>query len=469
MRLRLPVLWLLFGSAMPLSLEAQNVYTLEVVPKNNTIPAQTCVVSIRGAQHKDTTSADEDTLIVTFVSADRISSVAVPDSVKVDAGKGKGGSIAPGKNGAAFPQGTGANLRGQDVVLSLVDGGYQVCKVSIPGTTQADNSSLVFRFGPEVTSANGFAAKNNLGAAVGVRWDLADPARQFAGFGFLLTATLDYTSAVAAHQFQSCRRSQTPRPLHPSSTTVIPSCAARKDTVVSTGTAGPDSVVFDRVSYADSVRASTPAVWRGALTARAEYQPPLLGLRLGAVGSVGVQPDPRGFATAGFTNTISSLHPYWLYGGGIRKVGADNTEYFALDALYGTVQNYFDVDAVQPALPNQADTVARFASQPIAVGDRLQWQVTMRLRLFKGASIRAYATFNGPTAPVELVPGTAKGPGFPDIVRIAFLLDRDAKDVWDTLVGNKGAKDVGQTSSSTSASSSSGSSSGANSGATGKP
>jgi hypothetical protein len=442
---------------MPLTLEAQNVYTLEVVPKNNTIPAQTCVLSTRAAQqHKDSTAVDEDTLIVSFVAADRTSSVAVPDSVKVDAGKGKGGTIAPGKNGAAFPQGTGANLRGQDVTVSLVDGGYQICKVSIPGTTQADNSSLVFRFGPEVTSANGFAAKNNLGAAVGVRWDLADPARQFAGFGFLLTATLDYTSAVAAHQFQSCRRSQMSRALHPSPSTVVQSCAARKDTVVVNGTAGaPDSVVFDRVLYADSVRASTPAVWRGALTARAEYQPPVFGLRLGAVGSVGVQPDPRGFATAGFTNTISSLHPYWLYGGGIRKVGTDNTEYFALDALYGTVQNYFDVDAVQPALPNQADTVARLASQPIAVGDRLQWQVTMRLRLFKGASIRAYATFNGPTAPVELVPGTAKGPGFPDIVRIAFLLDRDAKDVWDTLVGNKGAKDVGQTSSSTSGTTSS--------------
>ena len=439
---------------------SQNVYTIEATAKDKSIQTSSCLLSTRAGVGKDGGTADEDTLLVRFVSADRLSESQAADAVNVTpGGKGKGGTIQSGKAGAAFAQGSGAVLRGQDVVLSLADQGYQICKISIPGTAQADNSSLVFRFGPEVTSANGFATKNDLGAAVGVRWDLADPARQFHGVGFLLSATLDYTSAVAAHEFRSCRRSQLSRPLHPAPATVIQACAPRQDTVVlSKAGASPDSQVFDRVLFRDSVRATTPAVWRGALAARLEYQPPIFGLRLGAVGVIGVQPDPRGLATAGFSNTFMSLHQYWLGGGGIRKVGADNAELFALDVLYGTVQNYFDVDAVQEPLPNQADTIARLASQPIPVGDRLQTQVVMRLRLFRGASIRAYATFKGPTAPIiPQVPRLpAPDPGFPDVVRIAFLLDRDAKDVWDTLVGNKGAKDVGQT---TPASDASGSSS----------
>jgi hypothetical protein len=435
----------LFVIATPLF--AQNVYTIEVTPSEKVIPVQSCPVSVRLGRGKGGTTPDGDTLRIALIGANGLSAATAPVGLKIDAGKGIGGVLDAGKGGAAFAQGSGAPLRGQDVHVTLADGGYEICKASIPGTAEAEGSSLVLRLGPEFTSANGFSAKNNLGAAVGIRWDIGDRRAPAGGWGYLLSTTIDYTSAVAAHEYRSCRRSQVPRPLHPSANTVIVACAPKSDTAVVAGTGGmPDSLVYDRVLYRDSVRATTPAVWRAAITGRVEHALSSTDLRLGLVASVGVQPDPRGFAGAGFSNTNLGLHPYWSFGSGLRKVGADNTELFALDVMYGTVQNYFEVDAVQPSADKQADTVARFASEPVLVGDRLQFQAALRVRLFHGASIRAYTTFNGPTAPALVqVPGATMGPGFPDIVRIAFLLDRDAKDVWDTLVGTKGAKDVGQT------------------------
>jgi hypothetical protein len=89
--------------------------------------------------------------------------------------------------------------------ISVQAQNQQVCAVTLAAgdPSTEDDAALTFRFGPEYSSANAFAADKRLAATVGVRWDLLSqpvwaPTRapwfRVAGS---LTGTFDYTSAVS--------------------------------------------------------------------------------------------------------------------------------------------------------------------------------------------------------------------------------------------------------------------------------
>jgi hypothetical protein len=368
----------------------------------------------------------------------------------------------------------------------------QVCSVTLAAAeTPKDeaDAALTFRFGPEYTSANNFAADKRLAATVGVRWDLASapliapswrPLR-WLRVSTAMIGTFDYTSAVAAREHRSCN-----------SSAIVPYRADRPVTLATPPAeylCGPGVVTTQpvqavpgrtldtlRVTYpilrSDSVRAQVVPTWRAFVTTRLEFEN-RAGLRVGPVGGVGLQTDPRGLRAAGYSNTNRPLHPLWNYGGGLRKVTKGGVEVFGLDVLYGAVQNYYEADrVVVPREAGKPDSILKIAPDPVIIAYRAQLHTIGRLRLFKGASLRAYATFNAPQDGIPLDPDVVtttsrpRARGFPDIVRVAFLLDRDVKKVWDTLVGTEGTKEGGGTDKSTGTGDKSGTSSG--SGGSGK-
>lgn len=407
----------------------QAVFTVELVPAEKNVPAQNCVLSTREARGDGKSAPNEDTLRVLVLARDRNRAVTTPTKLNVAAVDGKSAVMDTGRAGVDIVQ-SGAALRGKDVRITVADGGYEVCKVAIPGTSQSEGSPLVLRFGPEFTSANNFDSKGALSAAIGVRWDIADLRGKSSRVGFLLSAAIDHTTAVAEHEFRSCRRFPYSHALKTYTQSAQYGGCAKADTVVSTSGTATDSAVYDFVQFSDSARATTTAVWRASVTGRVEYEPRALGLRLGMLASVGVQPDPRPSA---FGNGVVSLNPYWSVGSGIRKVATDNAELFTLDVAYGTVKNLFEYDRLKPPVPNQPADSARFRTEPTPIADKLQWQAALGVRLFKGASIRAYATFKGPFVKSNRADVSSAQLHFPDAVRIAFLLDRDVKQVFDSV------------------------------------
>jgi hypothetical protein len=337
----------------------------------------------------------------------------------------------------------------------------QVCSVAIPAAEPEKDdadAALTFRFGPEYTSANNFAADKRLAATVGVRWDIGSaawsPTKRQLQIGTTITGTFDYTSAVGAREYGSCTGravdrtggNATPLPSRIVCGPAVPFAIPRPGAPLGT----VDTVQAIPFLRSDSVRAQAVPTWRGFITTRFELMDSA-GYRVGPIAGIGLQTDPRGLRAAGFTNTNRPLRPQWHLGGGFRRVTSAGVEVFALDVMYGSVQNYYESDVVLvPRAVGKPDSILKIGPDPLTIAYRPQLQTAARLRLFKGASLRAYATFNAPQDGIPLdavISGTVapRARGFPDIVRVAFLLDRDIKKVWDTLVGTEGAKEGGGT------------------------
>ena len=450
----------------------QSVDSIFVRNSSNTFPVQTCGVARRSAVGKQSKTqpakfdaATRDSIVLKVLSADGFGVAATPAPIEVRL-NGNLLSVAPAQGATAsgvvaVAEGTARTFGGG--AIELQNAGQSICSVTLAPTEPNDGAiaAITFRFGPEYTSANAFTADKRLAATAGVRWDVSQSKPEavlgipWLKIGGALIATFDYTSAVVTRDHRSCRANAiieggTQRaPLPPQSV-----CGPYG--VVTHQRRGAPEGVLDTNGYgypvlaSDSTRAQTLPTWRGVLSSRIEID---LGsdLRFGPVAGVVLQTDPRGLRSVGSTNTNRPLRPLFLGGVGLRKVSESGVEAFALDVQWGGNQNYYESDVVVvPREVGKPDTILKIAANPIPVSQTFQWQVIARLRLFKGASLRAFATLNSPQHGIPLdVPtnGTLlpAARGYPDIVRVAFLLDRDIKKVWDTLIGADGAKEGGGT------------------------
>jgi hypothetical protein len=435
--------------------------------------------SAKGAAKKKANAATRDTVLLVVRSSDGRRGVSPPIAFSV---------WINGAWEAAMLAGDTASLRSPLVVsapaktlagdtLSIKSDNGQICSVALAPLEDKDDagSGLTFRFGPEFTSANAFAADKRLSATAGVRWDLATPATwtpasvPWLHVSTAIIGTFDYTSAVATREYGSCRANAVAA--FQSGGAIVPPreaiyCGPPEFTTVprtgsTTGALDTTKVAFP-VLLSDSIRAQALPTWRAVFTYRGEFGL-REGLRIGPVLGVVVQTDPRGLRAAGISNTNRPLRPTWLRGVGLRKVSTSGIEVFAIDLVFGGIQNYYEIDRViVPRVAGKPDSLLKIGPDPVIVSPTLQWQSTARLRLFKGASLRAFATFNAPQDGLLVETGgfTTSAPrsrGFPDLVRVAFLFDRDVKKVWDTLIGNDGAKEGGGTDASSDASKATGS------------
>lgn len=353
-------------------------------------------------------------------------------------------------------------LAGRTILIQTEN--QQICSVTLAAVedkSDGADAGLTFRFGPEYTSANAFAADTRLAATAGIRWDVATPPTwspswaSWLNVGSALIGTFDYTSSVATREYGSCTANATARFV--SGVTIVPprdeircgpaSYTAGQRPGAASGVMDTTDATF-LILRTDSVRAQALPTWRGVFSSRLEFS---VGndLRIGPIAGVIVQTDPRGLRAGGFSNTVRPLRPLWIRGAGLRKMNDAGVEVFALDLVFGGVQNYYEIDrVVVPRSVGKPDSILKIVPDPVIIGPSLQWQTFARVRLFKGASLRAFATFNAPQSGllVENAGVSTSAPrskGFPDIVRIAFLLDRDIKKVWDALIGTDGAKEGG--------------------------
>ena len=465
--------WLICG---PSQAESQTVDSVAVRTFSSTLPAQACEVVRRPASGvvkgaallvadaKKGPAATRDTVMLVVRSSDGSAFTASPVAYSVWLnGAWQGARDKDDKSKDPLIISAPAKTLAGDTLTVRSENG-QVCLVVLAPVEEKDNSGagITFRFGPEFTSANAFAADKRLAATAGVRWDLVNSRLFPTYFSWLkvsqsVIGTFDYTSAVATREYSSCRGTAVSS--FQSGGTLVPPrdgtvCGPPVFTTVARAGGAAGALDTTKVTYtvigADSIRAQALPTWRAVFTWRGEIGL-LDDMRIGPVLGAVVQTDPRGLRAAGMSNTNRPLRPTWLRGVGLRKVTSDGTEVFAVDLVFGGVQGYYEIDRViTPRVDGKPDSLLKIGPDPVVVDPSLQWQTNARLRLFKGASLRAYATFNAPQDGLLVSTGgfTTAAPrsrGFPDLVRIAFLLDRDLKKVWDTMIGADGAKEGGGT------------------------
>lgn len=423
------------------SVRAQSVYTLRVGIAGADVPAQECGVEARDSRGLQNQRGTVDSLVVLVIGPDPAAAVAAPKNIDVKFGGRWVTRIDSSKNKAIVTRSSG-ELANDTVKIEA--GNVQVCTAVLPAVGVDDRSdpALTLHYGLELSSATGFD-RQRTSPAVGLRWDIGRRV-EWKGLAASFVATTDLTSAADVREHRSCRRDLTPTPpdsLPRPGEGVVRLCA-KSDTV--------NGAVFLRRERRDSIRAKVAGTWRTFLQTRVEYELRDAGFNVGIVGGIGFQTDPRGPSISLFNNAFRQIRPIYLAGPGLRQLAADGTERFRLDVLYGTVQGFASVDRIVPSRTFGTDTLPQYAPAPIQVGDRYQWHALLHVRLFRGAHVRGFATFNAPPGRLPpRIPGTnyrpdVYDPGFPDLVRVAFLFDRDVKSVFDALVGREGAKDPGK-------------------------
>jgi hypothetical protein len=431
----------------------------------------------REEQERKDAAGKLDTLVVRVMRADGAETMQAPAEIDILIGDRWAARIERGRTQALVVR-TAGTMAAKQVRVELPNH-QPICGESIPGTPAPSGSALAsvptattgagmstglasqtgagttpapkadadtladpaltLQIGVERSSSNNFDA-DKTSPAIGIRWDLGGRKR-FLRMTQAVMIVSDLTQVAHVREYRSCHRTARTTRLTVAPGDVLAFCLA-PDTV------GPDYVYPEE--RVDSVRAGLSSTWRTFMTARTEADPGL-GFRIGLVGMIGFQTDPRSFTTTGRGSVHRPLRLMRSFGIGFRNVdGVSNVERLRLDVLYGEVQNFVSVDRPAPIFSRE-DTVRTYAPEPFGFGRREQLQGYLSLRLWKGAYIRAFSTFN---APGPRLPRTRTGPsnlpqlldpGAPDLVRVAFQMTRDVKAVWDTLTGTKAAKDPGAT------------------------
>lgn len=425
----------LFGPAVTRA-DAQSVYAVQVRTAAGSVPAQRCEPTRRDSQGADSKKGTSDTLLVTVRAGNGLASATAPGDVSIYLNKKLAATLAKGDT-IAVVTGTGASISDDTLRISYPGAQDTVCEVKLPTDPQAEvvDPSFTLHYGAEVSSASGFS-REKTSLAIGARWDVGDRTAVSTPLGrvFLSTAlSTDLTQVARLHEHRSCVRETMARPVaDPLREGERVFLCAKADTV--------GSQLFFRRERTDSIKAGVVSTWRTFLHSRIEIGDELTGLNVGFVYGAGFQTDPRGLAQGD-----RRIRPLYVIGPGFRQLRPDGTQRFRLDILWGSTQSYASGDRlVEGGSEILRDTIATFAEEAFPRAEERQWQVHLDMRVFKGAHIRGFATFS-PRAPKPIegpnpLEQALRSASFPDLVRIAFLLDRDIKQLWDTLIGTAGAK-----------------------------
>lgn len=416
--------------------QGQSVYTVQIRAAGNTVPAQRCEPGRRDSQGADSKRGTTDTLVIAVRRANGSGGVVAPVDVAVQINQ-KWAAMVGTSDTVAVLTGAAGSFSDDTVTIKLSGAGTDVCQAKLPTDPQAEavDPAFTLHYGAEISSASGFS-REKTSLAVGARWDVGNRTAVSTPLGrlFLSTAlTSDLTQVAKLREHRSCVRETVGRPLaNPIREGERISLCAKADTV------GND--LFLRRERTDSIKAGVVSTWRTFLHSRTEVEDVAAGLSVGLVAGIGFQTDPGGFAQGD-----RRIRPLFMIGPGIRQLRADGTQRFRLDVLWGSVQSYASGDRlVEEGSERLRDTVHAFTQNALSVRDERQWQVHLDMRVFKGAHIRGFATFSPeyrePAVTGNPLNQALRSSAFPDLVRIAFLLDRDIKQLWDTLIGTAGAK-----------------------------